>query len=931
MKIQRAKNLVEAQNQSGAAEGLEKVTTVELQSVPLDVLGFLPLFVHLSTNKTGITRIERITRIGNRMIDRRTHSPSNIRVIRFIRVIRVVFCFWFLLLPACAQNRDPVQIGTHELSRPARPWEFLDAIGQHAGLFGNEAGRFEAWVYPLKIFRDFDVTFALDDRRIPASSLVRHLVMRPQGPTLTFSSDSFSVKETWLVPPEENGAIIRFEISTWQSLTIEASFTRDFQLMWPAGLGGTYMSWDPQLHAFALGEEGRKFAALVGSPSSTSANSEFFSNSYASTRSTFRLDTVPKGTAVRYIFIAGSTAGPDDARKNYERLASNPAEFFSSSGKYYEDYLARTLSLELPNPKLQAAYDWSRISTIQGMVANPFLGTGLVAGYRSSGETARPGFAWFFGRDSLWTDLALNSIGDFATTRTALEFIAKYQRADGKVEHEVSQTASLVDWWTGFPYAFASADATPLFIIAMNDYVTSSGDVAFAKEHWDNSWRAYQFIKSTYDESGLPRNFGIGHGWIEGGPLLPVETESYQSGLCAAAQHSLVSLATAAGKQQDAESVAKDFDALRKRINDAFWDTSDHTLVFAIDRDKKQVRTPTVLSTAPMWFDIFEPEKANATIDHIANWDHAADWGMRIISETHPLYGPTGYHFGSVWPLFTGWAAVAEYRNHRPLEAYANLNANSSLALDGPLGRVTEVLSGSYYEGLGTASPHQVWSSAMVISPIVRGMLGLTVHETKKNIELVPHIPADWDHVALHHVSFCGGQADIIYSKHNDGIHLELKTGNTGVCNLQFAPSFSKHARVRSVTWNGRPAKYTVEPNRDDQHAVISLPWSTGEAVIRVDDDFGLQTDQDLPPLGFASENLKISREQWSANNRYLKLRVAGIGGRRYALRAYGAKIASVNGAELKQVANGLQNIEITFSPADRSPQYVEREITINF
>ena len=865
------------------------------------------------------------------MMDKRTQSPSNIRVIRFIRAIRAVFCLLALVLSARAQDREPVHIGHQELSRPARPWEFLDAVGKRAGLFGNEAGRFEAWVYPLKIFRDFDVTFVLDDRRVPASALVRHLVMRPEGPTLTFSSDSFSVKETWLVPPEENGAILRFEISTWQPLAIEASFTRDFQLMWPTGLGGTYMSWNPELHAFALGEEGRKFAAVVGSPSATSANPEFFSNSYASTRSTLRLDTVSKGTAVRYIFIAGSTAGPDDARKNYERLAGNPAEFFSTSRKYYEDYLARTLSLELPNPKLQAAYDWSRISTIQGLVANPFLGTGLVAGYRSSGETARPGFAWFFGRDSLWTDLALNSIGDFTTTRTALEFIAKYQRADGKVEHEVSQTASLVDWWKRFPYGFASADATPLLIIAMNDYVTASGDAAFAREHWDNAWRAYQFIKSTYDESGLPRNFGIGHGWIEGGPLLPVETESYQSGLAAAALQSLVSLGTAAGKQQDAESVAKEFDGLRKKINDAFWDTSDHTLVFAVNRENKQVRTPTVLTAAPMWFDVFDSEKADATINHIADWDHAADWGMRIISEQHPLYGPTGYHFGSVWPLFTGWAAVAEYRNHRPLEAYANLNANSSLALDGPLGRVTEVLSGSYYEGLGTASPHQVWSSAMVISPIVRGMLGLTVHETNKNIELAPHLPAGWDHVALHHMSFCGGQADIVYTKRNDGVHLELKTNKTGGCDLHFAPSFSKHAQVRGVTWNGKPAKYTVEPNGNDQHAVISLPWSTGEAVVRVDDDFGLQTDEDLPPLGSASENLKISREQWSTNNRELKLRVAGIAGKRYALRAYGAKIASANGAELKQLANGSQSIEIAFSPADRPSQYVERDITIHF
>ncbi len=171
------------------------------------------------------------------------------------------------------------------------------------------------------------------------------------------------------------------------------------------------------------------------------------------------------------------------------------------------------------------------MSVLQGLATNPYLGTGLIAGYRTSGGTQRPGFAWFFGRDALWTSLALDAEGDFGNTRAALEFLSKYQRADGKVPHEISQGASFVPWFTDYPYAYASADATPLYIITMNDYVVTSGDVAFAQQKWDNLWKAYQFLLSTYDAQGLPQNFGIGHGWVEGGPLLPVHTELYQSGL----------------------------------------------------------------------------------------------------------------------------------------------------------------------------------------------------------------------------------------------------------------------------------------------------------------------------------------------------------------------------------------------------------------
>lgn len=858
-----------------------------------------------------------------------------IRVIRARRVhaIRVVFCLCLTGVSAYGQRQqtgyDAVQIGPRELSRPARPWEFLDAVGKHAGLIGNESGRFEAWVYPLKILRDFDVTFVLSNRRIPASALVRRLVMNPEGPTLTFASDSFTVKETWLVPPEENGAIIRFEINTWEPLAIEASFTRDFQLMWPAGLGGTYMSWQPESLSYEFGEEGHKFAAVVGSPAAVSEDPEFFSNSYATTRSTFSLATVAKGTTVQYIFVAGATTGIDDARKTYQQLAATPEQFFAAARKYYDDYLDQTLSLDLPDARLQAAYDWSRISTIQGLVANPFLGTGLIAGYRSSGETARPGFAWFFGRDSLWTDLALDAIGDFGTTRAALEFIAKYQRQDGKVEHEISQTASLVNWWTGYPYAYASADATPLFIIALNDYVTASGDTAFAREHWDNAWRAYQFLKSTYDTNGLPRNFGIGHGWIEGGPLLPVETESYQSGLAAEALESLASLARAAGKQQEAEAATSEFQTRRSKVNDSFWDASDHTLAFALDKDNKPVPVPTVLTTAAMWFDVFDPEKANATIDHIANWDHSTDWGMRIISEQHPLFGPTGYHFGSVWPLFTGWAAVGEYRYHRPIEAYTNLRANALLALDGPLGHVTEVLSGSYYEELGTASPHQIWSSAMVISPIVRGMLGISVDEAKKTVHIVPHIPADWNSFGLHGLSACGNRYDINFHHDTRSATFHV-TGKGSACMFEISPAFSKRARILGATLNGKKLAYKVQTESTDQHVAITLT-GPGEAVIQVADDFGLVADEDLPPLGSESSNLKIFHEEWSADNRQLTLSVAGVSGRTYRLRGYGAKIVSVSGGELKTIDNGVQSIEIQFPQSSSEPAYVQREIGIRF
>ena len=68
--------------------------------------------------------------------------------------------------------------------------------------------------------------------------------------------------------------------------------------------------------------------------------------------------------------------------------------------------------------------------------------TGLVAGWYPSFDSARPGFGWYFGRDTLWSMYAIDSYGDRALgrQRAGVSHSAR-QRADGKMMHEFSLTA----------------------------------------------------------------------------------------------------------------------------------------------------------------------------------------------------------------------------------------------------------------------------------------------------------------------------------------------------------------------------------------------------------------------------------------------------------------------------------------------------------
>ncbi|MGA7295477.1 MAG: amylo-alpha-1,6-glucosidase [Terriglobales bacterium] len=814
-----------------------------------------------------------------------------------------------------------------ELSRPVRPWEFMSAVGTRAGILGTEQGTLEAWVYPLKILSDFHLRFHVDGTVLPAETLARTLIVTPESTTILYTGDDFSVRETLFVPVHEPGAIIALQVETATHLEIEAAFLRDFQLEWPGNIGEADQDWDPRLCAFHFADEGRRFDALVGSPSAVKSSEEYSSNYFHSRQNAFLLGPTEKGSDTKFIVIAASFTGRATLATLYQHLLKNYDALRRDSADYYSEYLARTVSVHLPDAQLETAYDWARVSELQGMVENPFLGEGLVAGYNTSHDDYRPGFGWFFGRDAEWTSLALDAAGDFANARRALEFLSKYQRADGKIAHEISQSASFVDWFKT-PFAFASADATPLFIVAANDYVTRSGDVEFAREQWDHLWKAYGFLQSTYDAQGFAQNAGVGTGWIEGGPLYPVRTELYQASLGVEAARSLSHLAHLLGKEEIADEAEGTFDRQNPLLNKVFWSPEKQIYAYALDAKGNRLDVASVLAAVPMWFGQLDEEHAQVMIAELAKPDQQADWGMRILSAHDPRYDPGGYHYGTVWPLFTGWASIGEYRYHQPLSAYSNLRANALLALDGSLGHVTEVLSGNYNQTLSTGTPHQTWSAAMVVNPLLSGLLGIKTDAAACHMDFVPHVPADWNSFSVENVRTGAETFSLHYQQTADDIRLEVQaSGNTGKqCAIKFSPAVSVRALIKQVRVNGRAQRFHLETNATDQHVTVELPIVGEKNIVEigVERNFQLSWASTLPPLGSASRGLRVLSESWTPAQDALTLRLSGASGGSYELSAWNAgQVTSVDGAQFERTTgrDGKVHVQLPTSAPGADPE----------
>lgn len=781
-----------------------------------------------------------------------------------------------------------------EISRPVRSWEFLDAVGPRAGLLGRENGTLEGYIYPLKIFKDLKLRFVTDSQVLPAETLARRISSRPGSYTVTYTGDNFRVTETLAASMNEAGAVMVLNVDAHGPLRIDVEFARDFQLMWPAAIGSGYAQWSPPNKAFLFGADGYPYAAVLGSPDAALLTSEHATDYSIASTFTFTLGTID-GRGTRTLALAGSMKSRDEALAAYRRVLTSPSRMIDENERYYRDYLANTVELQLPDAWLQKAYDWARISEVEGFVDNPFLGRGLVAGYGPSKGAYRPGYAWFFGRDTFWTSLALTAAGDFANARTAIAFISKFQRDDGKLPHEISQSASFTDWFKQFPYGYASADATPLFAIAAGEYIKASGDVEFAREQAPRLWKALEFMRSTLDEAGFPKNLGVGHGWVEGGRLLPVRVELYQAGCYVEALRSLAFVARALGDEQRAKQLDTEFDVKRRALNEIFWLPQSHAYAFAIGTNGKLVDQPSVLATVPMWFDLLDRQRAQEMIGLLADEQHASDWGMRIISSKNPLYDPSGYHFGSVWPLFTGWASVGEYRNHESQAALANLRANAWLTLDGAGGNPTEVLSGDTYTELSTASPHQIWSAAMVVSPLLRGLLGLQSDAVHKITRFEPHLPADWRTVGVR-----AGKVNFDLRRDADILQLTIHNSGSQPFQLEFAPAYPPCARVTSATLDGQTVAWKETNEYKDWHPRFTIAVKPGDSTLVVHHRgmFGYVVPFTPPHLAEPSESLKVVSEQWTNNGQTLELTVSGRAGRDYRLDLVGGeRVASVQGA----------------------------------
>jgi hypothetical protein len=343
------------------------------------------------------------------------------------------------------------------------------------------------------------------------------------------------------------------------------------------------------------------------------------------------------------------------------------------------------------------------------------------------------------------------------------------------------------------------------------------------------------------------------------------------------------------------------------------------------------VNEDTVLPAVPMWWRTLDPARADAQLDRLGSGALATDWGHRILSNRSELYDPLSYHYGSVWPLFTGWASMAGYRYGRPHIGYQALLASALLTEQGALGYVTELLSGDFNAAFGRSSHHQVWSEAMVITPLVRGLLGIEPLDGGSRLRIAPQLPADWDRINARHLVAQGVALDIEVTRTADLVTIRVAQNGSGATPaLVIAPALPLDARVESVRIDGRQVRAAAHRLGDVQFAEVTVPQPGAQTIaeFRYRGGSDVYVERRPPEPGARSDAIRILRSRADATA--LRLLLEGVNGRTYDLFLRTPRQpGTVEGATLVRGESRDPIVRVEFR--GEAGEYSRREVVVRF
>jgi glycogen debranching enzyme len=332
------------------------------------------------------------------------------------------------------------------------------------------------------------------------------------------------------------------------------------------------------------------------------------------------------------------------------------------------------------------------------------------------------GLPWFvalFGRDALIVSLqTLIVYPEFAAG--ALEVLGQYQAKErddfrdaepGKILHEL-RYGELAHFKLipHTPY-YGTADATPLFLVALHAAWRATGDRTLIERHLATAEACLAWIDEYGDRDGdgfqeYQTRSEAGYenmSWKDSGDAVMYPDGTLVRGpkaLCELQGYvydawlRMAEIYDELDNKQPANALRRKAAALFEKFNQDFWDEESGFYAFALDGEKKKVLSVVSNVGHCLWSGIIAPERAATVVKRLMRKDMWSGWGICTLSADHPAFNPHNYQTGAVWPHDNSLIALGMRRYGFATEAAAVARDISSAASYFLLNQLPELYGG---------------------------------------------------------------------------------------------------------------------------------------------------------------------------------------------------------------------------------------------
>ncbi|HEX2847201.1 MAG TPA: GH116 family glycosyl hydrolase [Chitinophagaceae bacterium] len=811
--------------------------------------------------------------------------------------------------------------------------DFYNLVGKHILWMGTmKGGVEEIWMHPFMALRDLQLGVKKNDsetvywlKDIPASVEVTPEYFRRE-----YKFRNTIIREVYTVAVNEANGAAHLEIEGDDCDELVVTYGSNLRYMWPyssESTGTIEYGYNSNINAHLIsGQKGalNTVVAYSSSPLFQQVKAEEKAGQ-VNVRANFSL----KGEKAFNIYIMGSSSNLDEAVQLYSNNIAVMNNLHEKTSDYYRGLLKGYLNIHTPDSLFNTGYNWALARINQYQQTTPGIGNSLMAGYGTTRSgwggnqkiSGRPGYAWYFGRDAVFTSMAVNAFGDFPVTKDVLETFIRFQDVNGKIYHELTSSGAV---------HYDASDATPMFVMLAAHYLKYSGDLEYIRKRWPAFKKALDFCYSTdTDNDGLIENTNVGHGWIEGGIMLGAHSEIYLTGMWAAALDAGAYMAgylDLPGK----EKYAADAKKIKAIIDRDFWNPKENFFYNGKMIDGSYMPYVTVLAGAPVYMGaVTDEKKAEKVSARFNNSQFSASWGIRMVEDSCSFYDPGNYQDGTVRSLDGGIASLAEYTTGHYRSGYQHIFNSLVQYRFWALGSIQEAINGAVFRPNGVCS-NQAWSEGMVVQPAIEGMLGLKPDAMKNRLKLTPYFPWDWEFCNVSNIRMKDALLNMDMKRNGDITTYTFNSGKNFM--LDFNPVLPLNTTITDVLVNGKKVQYSKIVKPEGISLSFSFPVQKGQNLVEIKTQGGigvLPVFTDFKP-GDSSSNLQVTAERVEGN--IYTIQTSGTPEKSYDLKIFTRQdIDKIDGAEIVKLENNLLFLKLRMSEASGKSKYGAREIRIHF